>query len=338
MEPLVDVNIAVYNQAKFLNQTLDSVLAQITTFPFRLLVGDDCSNDGSIDIIKEYQSRFPDKVIGIFQPKNLGLKSFVTNGKLLLKSSTAKYIALLDGDDYWIDPYKLQKQVDFLEKNLEYSVVYHRVFYTNENNDLFEPESLNKSIEAKTYTIEDLANGNIIHTPSVIFRNNLKSIIPEWYSRVTAGDYVLHMLNSSEGKIYYFPEIMAVYRRHVGGVWSYKSEIDMLTEWLNMLKYLIEHFKNNLNVHKNLENQYANIAMRLSMLFEKNNDSINAIDYFRQSIILSNQVTEDFLKKFIELELKDNLSQNTISSKLINYYKHPERIIFLVKRLLKIKN
>ena len=166
----------------------------------------------------------------------------------------------------------------------------------------------------------------------------LKSIIPEWYSRVTAGVYVLHMLNSSEGKIYYFPEIMAVYRRHVGGVWSYKSEIDMLTEWLNMLKYLIEHFKNNLNVHKNLENQYANIAMRLSMLFEKNNDSINAIDYFSQSIILSNQVTEDFLKKFIELELKDNLSQNTISSKLINYYKHPERIIFLVKRLLKIKN
>jgi len=100
MDTIVDVNIAVYNHAPFLRKALDGALAQKTNFPFRLLIGDDCSTDGSVAILKEYESKFSERIKVIYQPKNLGLNSVERNGVILLKNSTAKYIALLDGDDY----------------------------------------------------------------------------------------------------------------------------------------------------------------------------------------------------------------------------------------------
>ena len=136
MDYLVDVNIAVYNHALFLEKTLDSVLEQKTNFPFRLLIGDDFSTDGSIEILKRYEREFPDKIKVIYQPKNLGLNSSERNGIIILKKSTAKYIALLDGDDYWTDAYKLQKQVDFLESNPEFSICFHLVESINDQGQI----------------------------------------------------------------------------------------------------------------------------------------------------------------------------------------------------------
>ena len=120
MEALVDVNIAVYNHAAYLRQTLDSALSQKTNFKFRILVGDDFSTDGSRDILREFELKYPEQMKVIYQEKNLGFKSSDTNGLRILRSSTGKYIAVLDGDDLWTDSFKLQKQVDFLESNSDY--------------------------------------------------------------------------------------------------------------------------------------------------------------------------------------------------------------------------
>ncbi len=238
MDYLVDVNIAVYNQAAFLEKTLDDVLEQKAEFPYRILIGDDYSTDGSIEILKRYERKFPDKIVIIYQTKNLGMNSSERNGIILLKKSTAKYIALLDGDDYWTDNLKLQKQVDFMEANPDYSTCYHPVYILNAGGHL-ERETLNTLTVPHTYTLTDLAHGNIIHTPSVLFRNGLIREFPEWFIKCAAADYVIHMLNAKKGKIYFMPDVMAVYRIHSGGVWSKVNLMYRTEKWSEMLGYLI---------------------------------------------------------------------------------------------------
>jgi glycosyltransferase involved in cell wall biosynthesis len=216
MDPIVDVNIAVYNHARYLRKTLDSVLSQKTDFPFRLVIGDDFSTDGSRDILKEYEQRYPEQVKVIYQEKNLGFDSDERNGTIMLKHSTAKYIAFLDGDDYWIDDSKLQKQISFLEANTDYSICFHKVM-VDEDGKLKEDTITNPP--GITTTMTDLVRGNFIHTPSVVFRNKRK--LPKWFNKAMPADYPLYLLLTANGeKIRMIDEVMAVYRVHGGGIWS----------------------------------------------------------------------------------------------------------------------
>jgi glycosyltransferase involved in cell wall biosynthesis len=241
MTPLVDVNIAVYNHAPYLRQTLDSVVSQQTTFPYRILVGDDCSTDGSTEILKEYESKYPDRIKVIYQPKNLGLNAEERNGIILLKNSTAKYIALLDGDDYWSDPHKLQRQVDFLEANPDFSICFHRVYDLEEGKDLT-LSKLNTGESPQDYTINDLASSSVMmHTLSVVFRNGFINGLPEGFAQSPVGDYTMHMLNAAHGKIHYLPEPMGVYRKFVG-VWGTQAYASKQLNWYKTLRYLVAYF------------------------------------------------------------------------------------------------
>jgi len=264
---LLDINIAVYNHARFLRQTLDGALSQKTTFPFRVLVGDDCSTDGSIDILKEYEARYPNVEV-IYQPKNLGIGKGESNGKILLKNSTAKYLTLLDGDDYWTDIYKLQKQVDFLEKNPGFSIAHHRVQLLR--NEELVTDYLNQRTPYTT-SILDLARGNYLRTVSTIFRNYLTDpTFPCKIDEVT-GDYYLYMATATRGKIKYFPEEMGVYRLHQGGIWSHNASPAMRETWLNNLDKLRPLFSK--EVTDRLNRQYIEVAQALVDQYEKTGDS-----------------------------------------------------------------
>ncbi len=246
---MVDVNIAVYNHASFLRQTLDSVLMQRTVFPVRLVIGDDCSTDGSVEILLDYKKKFPDRIMLTLQQKNLGLQNEERNGIVILKKSTAKYIALLDGDDYWTDPHKLQKQIDILESNPDVAISYHRVNELQQNGEI-SIETLNTSDQVAIYTVDDLARGNIIHTPTVVFRNTILSNLPHWFGKAPMGDYVIHMLTARTGKIHYMPDVMAVYRAGIGAHGASQIE-KRLANWKLTLEYLITmnwsgHVKNTL--------------------------------------------------------------------------------------------
>jgi glycosyltransferase involved in cell wall biosynthesis len=218
MEPLVDVNIAVYNQAPYIRHTINSVLNQKTNFPFRLLIGDDCSTDGSTEILKEYEKQFPKQIKVIYQKKNLGLNSVERNGTILLKNSTAKYIALLDGDDYWISKRKLQLQVDFLEKNSNYSMSFHDVYSLTDG----------KRRRTAFWDAPDtsdlkylLSGGNYIPTLSVVFRNDKKIFdFLQRFPDAPFGDYLIYIGCAQQGLIKFFPQKMGVYRVHKRGVWS----------------------------------------------------------------------------------------------------------------------
>jgi glycosyltransferase involved in cell wall biosynthesis len=192
--PVVDINIAVYNQALYLRETLNSALAQETSFKFRLLIGDDFSTDGSREILQEYEAKYADQIKVIYQDRNLGFKSADTNGLRILKYSTAKYVAFLDGDDYWVDTLKLQKQVDFLENNKEYVACCSNVF--ERTGDELKPVfgKLDK------ITFGDLVLGNSIHTCSVVFKNIVE--IPEWYTQCKMGEWVIWLLLAKHGSIF----------------------------------------------------------------------------------------------------------------------------------------
>jgi len=243
LQPLVSVCVQTYQHAKFIRECLDSILKQQTNFTYEVIIGEDESNDGTRQICIEYAKEYSDKIRLILRSranviymdgKPTGRYNFVEN----LKTAKGKYIAICEGDDYWSDPLKLQKQVDFLEANQDYSICFHRVWelYSDGRKVL---DSMNPSEQEITYTIKDLARGNIIHTPSVLFRNHLFESFPEWFNEVPAGDYVLHMLNARYGLIKYLPHAMAVYRIHEASMWSSQNRTTILERWLKVLSVLI---------------------------------------------------------------------------------------------------
>ena len=158
-------------------------------------------------------------------------------------------MAICDGDDYWTDENKLQKQVDFLEQNLDYSISCHNVFILN-GDTLSSDSPYDKENTQDTYTLEDLACRNIVPTLSSVFRNLKINHFPDWFSSSPLGDYPLMLWVAQMGKIKYFDDKMAVYRQNAG-VWSGKK-INYENSFV-MFDGLIEHFKDNPTVKKNLK-------------------------------------------------------------------------------------
>jgi glycosyltransferase involved in cell wall biosynthesis len=219
--PIVDVIVVVYNHAKFIRAALDGLIMQQTTFPWRALIADDCSTDGTQEIIKEYATKHPGIIIPFMSPRNIGIAT--TGGcyawSVIRKHSTAKYLILLEGDDYWTSPDKLQRQVDYLDTHPDCSMCFHNVLEKREGQA---QDSLPRFTQAMSdfYTLEDIAVQDFIPTLSVMFRRELVDNLPAWYWKMPVGDWPLWCLCAQHGKIGYLNEIMGVYRIHSGGLWS----------------------------------------------------------------------------------------------------------------------
>jgi glycosyltransferase involved in cell wall biosynthesis len=236
-EYLVEIPMCTYNQGNFIAQAIEGILKQKTTFKYRVIIGEDSSIDNTKEIVQGYIDKYPEKVKGIFHERNLGVYE---NSKILFSVCKAKYIALCDGDDYWIDPNKLQSQVEFLESNPAYSFCFHRVYDLSGDGELvLSPVVVNS--EPKSFSINDLAKGNFIHTLSVVYRNNFKNGLPDWFHKAPIGDYVLHMLNASFGDFYYMPRPMGVYRKFIG-MYGAQGSIRRNIDNYETLQLLFQHF------------------------------------------------------------------------------------------------
>ncbi|CAH0147866.1 GNAT family N-acetyltransferase [Chryseobacterium sp. Bi04] len=269
----LSVFIMVYNHAEYLKECIDNILTQKTNFNFDIVIGEDCSKDNSREILLTYQKLYPGKFKLLLYPQNIGA---ARNQNEVFKNCMGKYIAICEGDDYWTDALKLQKQVSFLEQNPEYSLSFHKI--TGISPDETEPIIFNNPDEEKDYSIEDLAKGNFIHTPSVVFRKNIQEL-PQWINYCPIGDYPLHMINASFGLIKYFPNSMAAYRLG-SGIWSTKSKVYQMINVMFCLKFLIEHFKQNQPVIINLKVQYDEYYTALSKPIEdKEKLSLQIKDY-----------------------------------------------------------
>ncbi len=234
---LISVCTVTYNHGKYIADAIEGVLMQQCNYQIEMIIGDDCSTDSTTEIVKSYQQRYPEIIKPIFHNPNVGAQA---NSFACLKDCKGKYIAALEGDDYWTDPLKLQKQVDFLELNPEYSICFHRVGIDNGSSIV--DDYITKVPANITSQTDLLVKGNYIHTPSMVFRNSSLTL-PEWMMRAMPGDYPLYLILTNNGeKIKYLDAQMANYRVHQQGIWSMQNTNKYLQHsaltMLNCAKYL----------------------------------------------------------------------------------------------------
>lgn len=224
-EPVPPVEMTVltmaYNQEKFIAQCMDSVLAQKTDFPVRHLVLDHCSRDGTPKIIAAYAERHPS-----IQPVLLAKHWAGENVRGLFLRCKSRYASLCDGDDYFTDPLKLQKQADFLEKHPRCALVFHPVLVDYEKdpakNFIYPPmENLPRGVKDEYY-LADLFKSNFIQTNSVVYRWRFADGLPNWFrADLCPGDWYWHLLHAETGRIGFIPDVMSVYRRHGAALYNH---------------------------------------------------------------------------------------------------------------------
>jgi glycosyltransferase involved in cell wall biosynthesis len=239
----VSIRLMVYNQESFIDETMRSILAQKTNFKVELVVGDDFSKDKTLEILKSYKDtenihiKILDRKINDEYWKKRQAFGRLYNFINIIENCSGKYIALLDGDDYWTDEKKLQKQVDLLEKNKSLSASCHNLvtLYT-ETGKLFNRFS-DKNRPKDEITLVDMLKGNWASTPTIMVRSEIIKSAPEWIFSERVADYFLWCYASTIGNIGYLHEPMAVYRVHNEGVWSKNSAVKrIILETDNILR------------------------------------------------------------------------------------------------------
>ncbi len=223
--PLVTVSLITYNHARYIEQAVESVLAQRTTFPFEFIIGEDESSDGTREIVQRMAAENPGRIrlnlhsrqsnIG-YNGRPTGRHNFVQN----IRAARGKYIAILDGDDYWTDPQKLQRQADLLESRPEYAVCFHRNDVVDENGDLLSVPS-NIPVSKPSFSLSEYLDLQFLPwTCTLMFRRGLFKDFPDWYFKCPVGDFPLNVINAQHGGFGFIDEVMAAYRIHAGGIWS----------------------------------------------------------------------------------------------------------------------
>ena len=236
----LSVCLITYNHGRFIAQALESALAQETNFEFEIVVGEDCSADHTRQILVEYQQRYPGKIRLMLPEKNLGANR---NFARTLQACRGQYIALLEGDDYWTAPTKLQEQVDFLDSHEECAICFHSVRVFHEDGSVA-PRLSPRFGHKKISTIEDLLGlGNFIPTCAAVFRNGLISEFPDWFYTLRIADFSLHVLNAQYGKIGYINKVMGAYRIHSGGTFSAANTSGNAREVVRTYDYLNSHLE-----------------------------------------------------------------------------------------------
>lgn len=209
--PDVSVRIITYNQRPFIERTIESVLAQETEYDYEIVVGEDCSTDGTAEIVREYGRRFPSKIRVLEAEENLGANQNDIRSRAACRG---RYIALLDGDDYWTDPGKLQKQVRFLEENADFVMCFHNARVLDQVEGA---ERLFNDLERDEIGGGEMIDRWLISNSSLVYRN-LGLEDPDFFHHTTMSDLALMLVLSEHGKIKYFPEVMSVYRIHERGL------------------------------------------------------------------------------------------------------------------------
>lgn len=249
---LVSVCVVTYNHKEYIKQCLDSILMQKTDFSFEIVLGEDESNDGTREICQDYAKRYPD-IIKLFLRSRkdviyingnpTGRFNFIEN----LKSVKGKYIAICEGDDYWTDPYKLQKQVDFLEKHNDY-------FFVSANSELHKNNQHIITSIKEELVIEDFIEGNTLgrQAAALMFKNNNLNEFLEYIKNYSwpFGDLLLIFWCLKKGKGKVLKDVMVYYRVHQGGAWSSTNH---LKRFKNFILFYSLVFKSEINPNYTFE-------------------------------------------------------------------------------------
>jgi glycosyltransferase involved in cell wall biosynthesis len=223
VDPVVSVCMTTYNQAPYISEAIESVLCQETSFPFELVIGEDCSTDKTLEICRQYQTRYPEVIKLHPRHPNLG---FAKNLALTWAECKGQYIAILEGDDLWCSPSKLQEQVDFLQANPDYSMCYTKTNIKSEEPNRHDQWPYRQT-RKNTLTTSDILRHNLIANCSVMYRRAFPQL-PEWTLSLPYFDICLHSLHSLNGPVGRIPKIMATYRLHGSSSFESKSYLERM--------------------------------------------------------------------------------------------------------------
>lgn len=231
---LLSICCITYNHENYISQAIEGFLAQKTSFNFEIIIHDDASTDATASIVKKYEQEHPNLIKAIYQKENQYSQGIKPWPNFVFPIARGKYIALCEGDDYWTDPYKLQKQVDFLEANPEYNLTCHRYQTHNETTKTLTEDGnevcfTDGNEDGLTFDALYIFRRWISKTLTVVFRNDYdySSLLSQYkYPR----DVHLYYHILKNGKGFFFPFIGGVYRVHDGGVFSASSQMDKLTK------------------------------------------------------------------------------------------------------------
>ncbi len=282
-KPLVSICCVTYNHEKFITASLDSMLMQETNFPFEIIIRDDCSTDKTATIVKDYAEKFPHIVTTILEIENQyskGVNPFVP----VYKKAVGKFVAILEGDDYWRDVSKLQKQVDFLDKNDDYILSYHNSIVVDEDNQLVKEA---RSLSPKDYTREQMLCGEAyVQTNTVMFRRVFNLLSHAQLDGVLSGDTVLWHLLGRYGKGKYQENIIyAAYRVHPGGVWSNLDNVELLRNGIGLQQEL-----------KNISHDDSRLKARI----DKSMNKMVAIWLYDSLVSLDFRLFKETIKQIVQ--------------------------------------
>lgn len=276
-EPLVSISCITYNHVNYIRECLEGFLMQKTTFPFEILIHDDASTDGTTEIIKEYEEKYPDLIKPIYESENQWCLGRRGSAVFNYPRSKGKYIALCEGDDYWSNPYKLQRQIDFLEENKEFSACTHQSTVIYEHNELLKHEF--EVVNTSVLNLRDLLNGRKFHTASVVFKSEIIKtyLLPQ---NILSGDRALNLLLASFGPIFFLQETMCVYRKNDESI-SSTVTCDEMKKDLNMISWITKINPKFPRLH------YLSFIHRSIALYSKKISYRNKMKHFTIYFILS---------------------------------------------------
>lgn len=224
----VSVYCLVYNHEKYLRRALNGIVNQKTAFAYEAIVHDDASTDGSRKIIEEYAKRYPDKVKPVYQRENQYSKGVNIFSEIIFPKMTGEYVAVCEGDDYWTDMRKLQKQADFLDRHADYSACVHNTTEINMRTGK-EREMYSHAQDEDIPFVQAVQSGGCsFHTSSLMYRIKYAGLRPAFFAKAKGvGDYPLAILLTLSGKVRFLNENMSVYRKGTEGSWTARNDLDL---------------------------------------------------------------------------------------------------------------
>ena len=217
---MVAVWMVTYNHEEFIEKAIESVMIQKTTFQYKLFIGEDNSIDNTREICEKLKEKYADKIEYFLHEENIGA---TPNGIFMYEQcfkSEAKYIALLEGDDYWTDPYKLQKQIDYMEDHTECSLCLHASTDVSETGEFIKKRERYKTDSIVSMEDLILGGGGFAAFASTLFPSEFRNLLPDYYHKSPVGDVPLHLFLASRGEVFYLHDNMSSYRTSVPGSWT----------------------------------------------------------------------------------------------------------------------
>jgi len=238
MNPEVSTLVLTYDHERYLARAFEGVQQQKVGFPCELVVADDCSRDGTAAVVESWKKIFGDRMRILPRAENLGItRNFVS----ALPQCRGRYVAILEGDDYWTDLRKLQKQRDFLASNPEFSACFHRVRLLLDDHRFMDWTPL-PGTKARLEFLDVLVENFVPNCSALMFRNDPELKIPAWLCETGAYDWVLHVANAERGALGFIDDVMSVYRVHSGGAWNGRTAREQVDSACDLLERLNRHY------------------------------------------------------------------------------------------------